>query len=121
MMRYLCILFVFTCFIFHAQDEDICLNTATGKIYGTLRLPEKKSNLDLVILHAGSGPTDRNGNQEEIECNTLRYLADVLASEGFASLRYDKRGVGESKSALTDEWEITLDKYVNDLRDWRCV
>lgn len=103
---------------FHAQDESIVLQTESGKIDGTLRLPVKKKDLTIVILHQGSGPTDRNGNQEDYENNSLKYIADVLAAEGIASLRYDKRGVGESKAALSDPSDITLDIYVNDLKKW---
>ena len=45
-----------------AQEEAVVLQTPTGDIYGTLLTPERNNNLPVVLLIAGSGPTDRNGN-----------------------------------------------------------
>ena len=51
----------------------------------------------VVIVIAGSGPTDRDGNQQPgLDTDTYRMLAEALAREGIASIRYDKRGVGTS-------------------------
>jgi len=51
-----------------------------------------------VLLIAGSGPTDRNGNSslEAGPVNTLKTLADWLSQDGVASLRYDKLGSGKT-------------------------
>ncbi|MFI1919927.1 alpha/beta hydrolase family protein [Nocardia sp. NPDC020380] len=51
-----------------------------------------------VLLLAGSGPTDRNGDSKLVSgsIGTLNYLADVLARHGIASLRYDKLGTGQT-------------------------
>lgn len=115
---FILLLFLLSDSFLFCQDEPIVLQTETGKIEGTLRLPIQKEKLTLVILHQGSGPTDRNGNQEELESNTLKYIADVLAAQGVASLRYDKRGVGDSRAAMSDVSDLTFDTYVNDLKDW---
>ncbi len=52
----------------------------------------------LVIIIPGSGPTDRNGNSMVMKGNGQPYkmLADSLSKKGFASVRYDKPGVGQS-------------------------
>ncbi|MBK9283910.1 MAG: alpha/beta fold hydrolase [Sphingobacteriaceae bacterium] len=105
-------------FHLHAQEEEIVLETSTGKIFGTYKLPQEKKNLTLVIIHQGSGPTDRNGNQDDMENNSLKYIADVLAIHGIASLRYDKRGIAESKEAMSDISDITFETYINDLKSW---
>jgi len=43
------------------------------------------------LLLAGSGPTDRNGNQQpNLTPNTLAQIADALAGQGIMSLRFDK-------------------------------
>lgn len=67
---------------------------------GTLLLPIK-SELQRVpglVLVAGSGPTDRDGNNplapERIDL--LKQIAELLARAGIATLRYDKRGIGGS-------------------------
>src|ERR1700726_604740 len=66
---------------------------------GTLIIPAHKSGVKVpgVIIIAGSGPADRNGNEgTAFVTNLYSQLADQLAQQGIASLRYDKRGVGAS-------------------------
>ncbi|CCG99968.1 hypothetical protein FAES_1959 [Fibrella aestuarina BUZ 2] len=59
---------------------------------GTLTLPANATQpLPVVLLIAGSGPTDRNGNAPGLTLNMYRQLADSLARRGVAVLRYDKR------------------------------
>ncbi len=70
------------------------------------------------LIIAGSGPTDRNGNNEEMENNSLKMLADALNKKGFAALRYDKRGVGQSSEVNKDEMEMRPETYVNDVKEW---
>lgn len=45
-------------------------------------------------------------------------LAYGLAKHGIASLRYDKRGIGESKAAAKSEADLRFDDFVNDASDW---
>ena len=52
----------------------------------------------VVLIIAGSGPTDRNGNNPMMTNNSLKMLAKELQKNGIASVRYDKRGIGESFS-----------------------
>jgi pimeloyl-ACP methyl ester carboxylesterase len=62
---------------------------------GTLMLPSHaEGKVPAVVLIAGSGPTDRDGNQAGLETNVLRQFAGALAQHGIASFRYDKRGIG---------------------------
>ena len=66
---------------------------------GTLDIPAHKAEVKVpgVIIIAGSGPVDRNGNEgTAFVTNLYSQLADQLAQQGIASLRYDKRGVGAS-------------------------
>jgi pimeloyl-ACP methyl ester carboxylesterase len=64
---------------------------------GTLTLPDCSStSAPSVLLAAGSGPIDRDSNHRRMRFDVTRQLASALAAEGIASLRYDKRGVGES-------------------------
>ena len=53
-----------------AIDQPISLNTGTGKIYGSLLLPASAAKLPVVLIIAGSGPTDRDGNSALIKGNT---------------------------------------------------
>ena len=102
-----------------AQADSVTLETANGLLYGTLNVPEMADTaVPLVILHVGSGPTDRDGNQPRFTMQTHRLLAEGLAKNGIASLRFDKRGVGASRGALTSEADLRFEDYVSDLEGW---
>ncbi len=75
------------------------------KLSGTLALPldSELRYVPGVVLIAGSGPTDRDGNNPLAppsvvggRIDLLREIAALLARNGIASLRYDKRGIGRS-------------------------
>lgn len=100
--------------------EPIILETPTGKIYGTLLLPKSSKLIPVAIIIAGSGPTNRDGNSPALPGanNSLKYLAEGLSAQGIATLRYDKRGVGESVNALAKEEDIRFDHYIDDVVLW---
>ena len=59
---------------------------------GTLTLPAGDKPAPALLLIPGSGPTDRNGNQPPaLVTDLLKQLAERLAREGVATLRFDKR------------------------------
>jgi uncharacterized protein len=94
---------------------NIFLKTPKGNINGTLLVPEGKQKLPVVLIIAGSGPTDRNGNQGDlVHTNAYQMIADSLFKKGIASLRYDKRGVGESIAAMGSESDLSFDDGIND-------
>ena len=102
-----------------AQADSVALEVEGGTLYGNLLLPQDVDMpVPLVILHVGSGPTDRNGNQARLKMNTHLMLAEELAAAGIASLRYDKRGVAASSKALTSEADLRFEDYVSDLKQW---
>jgi len=80
------------------RQLPISLDTDQGTLYGSLLLPQSDKPVPVALLIAGSGPTDRDGNNPEGGHNdALKKLAQVLARNGIASLRYDKRGVAASR------------------------
>lgn len=87
---------------------------------GTLMMPDKQADsaIPVVLIVAGSGPTNRDGNLGHIQNNSLKYLAEGLATAGIASLRYDKRGVGESKSEAVHESDMRFSGNVADTLSW---
>jgi pimeloyl-ACP methyl ester carboxylesterase len=94
--------------------EDV---TVAG-LSGTLLKPAGAARPPVVLLIAGSGPTDRNGNQGGTGPGELRELAEALAQRGIASLRYDKRGIGRSAVAGLREQDLVLDTFVEDAAGW---
>jgi pimeloyl-ACP methyl ester carboxylesterase len=50
--------------------------------------------------------------------NSLKYTAEELAKKGIASLRFDKRGVGQSTEIEKDEYTLRFETFVNDVRAW---
>jgi hypothetical protein len=101
-----------------AAELDISLQTATGVLYGTLAVPSK-TPAPVVLIIAGSGPTDRNGNSAlGLQTNAYGLLAAALAQRGVASVRYDKRGVGASASPNLSEKDLRFETYVDDAAAW---
>lgn len=73
-----------------------------GTLAGTLTRPDTPAaSLAGAVLVAGSGPTDRDGNQAGLQTDLLKQIAQALAQAGIASLRYDKRGMGRSDKPAT--------------------
>ncbi len=96
------------------QKSDFVYKTQGGKLYGSFALPKSEEPVPVVLIIAGSGPTDRNGNQDAVSSNAYKMIADSLKSAGIATLRYDKRGVGESAGAMKDESSMRFEDMVND-------
>ncbi len=92
---------------------------------GTLLLPmtSEMQYVPGVVLIAGSGPTDRDGNNPLIPAriDLLKQIAELLARAGIASLRYDKRGIGASTprprdSLAEQERFFAWDNFIGDVQ-----
>jgi len=97
-------------------ESPISLKTVAGVISGTLTMPEDASGkIPVVLIIAGSGPTDRNGNSPQLQLRTNAYLelAEGLGKNGIASVRYDKRMVGASQTG-NKESDLRFEDYVDD-------
>lgn len=88
-----------------------------GALEGTLLRPDGAAS-PVALIVAGSGPTDRNGNQPGLVNDHLRHLAQALAAQGIATLRTDKRGVAASAAGAPDESALTPQVYAQDAADW---
>ncbi|HEY5885499.1 MAG TPA: alpha/beta fold hydrolase [Pyrinomonadaceae bacterium] len=110
--------------------EPISIESPTGTLHGTLTTPKSRSSVPVVLIIAGSGPTDRDGNSPVFKGpnNSLKLLAEGLAAQGIASLRYDKRGIGETGKAMQlaaeraktplREEDLSFEKYIDDAVRW---
>lgn len=97
-------------------EHAIELPTAWGKLCGTLLLPDSPPPWTAALLVAGSGPTDRDGNNPLLPAplDNLKRFAEALAARGIASLRYDKRGVGASAYPGLSEEKLRFEDLVDD-------
>ncbi len=100
------------------RASPIQLETKNGKIDGTIDLPAGAGPFPVVILIAGSGPTDRDGNQPRMKNDSLKQLGHGLAARGIAVLRYDRRGIGKSAAVQPKEEDLRFDMLVGDVVEW---
>jgi hypothetical protein len=96
-------------------EKEISISTPGGdKLYGTLL--SKNNQQKLAIIIAGSGPTDRDGNNPlGVAANSYRMLAYALDSQNIATFRFDKRGVGKSIPDDFQQDKLVFDNYVADV------
>jgi uncharacterized protein len=90
------------------QVDDVALHTV-------LTTPLNIGTYPLAVIIAGSGPTDLDGNLPSMYNNSLKNLSNALVENKIATVRFDKRGIGKSKSTSIKEVGLTIDKYANDL------
>lgn len=98
---------------------DIKLLSDTIQLFGTLTLPKADGNkVPLTIIIAGSGPTDRDCNNPMGKSNTYKMIAEGLMESGIATLRYDKRMIGESTKNKLSEDDLRFDQMISDAVNW---
>ena len=107
---------IFFLFAFNSliSQEIVISSFDSYKIYGSL-LKHEQPQSNLAIIIAGSGPTDRDGNNSSIKGNYLKILADELYKKGISSYRFDKRGVAKSIGDLTSDNQIKFQDFTNDV------
>lgn len=103
-----------------AAEREVTLTRDFGTLYGTLTEPDSSKSETVVVMIAGSGPTDRNGNNRlGIRTNAYLYLAQALEKAGIASLRYDKRGIAQSAYDDPERLsEVVFEDFVADAAAW---
>ncbi|WP_226678044.1 alpha/beta hydrolase [Mesobacillus jeotgali] len=79
--------------------EEISFNSDV-KLTGTLLIPDQgKETYPAMVFLPGSGQLNRDGSTPngKFKFNLYKDLAELCTSLGFATFRYDKRGIGESE------------------------
>lgn len=105
--------------LFAFSEEEVELETDGCTLKGTLTTQDDPSkSTALVILIAGSGPTDRNGNNPQMSNNSLKMFSEMLVDNGYACLRYDKRAIGESEVTDFTHNNVSFHKFVDDAIAW---
>ena len=99
----------------YATEEVVFENRAEGAyLAGTLTYPVgyegmKWRKVPLVVMVTGSGIQNRD--EEVFGHKPFAVIADWLARNGIASLRYDDRGAGDSKGPLVG---LTTENFASD-------
>jgi pimeloyl-ACP methyl ester carboxylesterase len=97
-------------------ETPITVKTLVGTISGTLTTPKDVSGkIPVVIIIPGTGPVDRDGNSNTgLNTNMYKLLAYALGKSGIASVRYDRRMVGQS-TGNQKESELRFEDNVDDV------
>ena len=100
-----------------AADRPVQIGHGAEALHGSLMRPDGRVAPAAVLMINGSGPEDRDGNdfKDHERSRTVKLLAQALAERGVVSLRYDKRGVGESAGAGDAS---TFDDTVREAAGW---
>ncbi len=95
---------------FPYKEESVSFTNAQYTFNGTLTLPENFSkNTPVVLMVTGSG--QQNRDEELFSHKPFAVIADALARQGIASLRYDDRGWGDKSVNFAD---FTTDDFRQD-------
>ena len=100
-------------------ETQFTIQSGTLTLPGTLTVPAKYNHqIPVALIVAGSGPTDRNGNsagplRAQNNSNLYAILAWQLATAGIASVRYDKRVLGDNLQKM-DLSSISIDDFIAD-------
>lgn len=102
------------------KDRFVEVKVKGGTMFGQLEIPPGEGPFPLMVIIAGSGPTDRNGNSIAFpgKNNSLKMIAEDLVENGVATIRYDKRGVGNNTSLVGKEEDLRFDQYIDDAAKW---
>ena len=95
---------------FSYKEESVSFTNAQYTFNGTLTLPENYSkNTPVVLMVTGSG--QQNRDEELFSHKPFAVIADALARQGIASLRYDDRGWSDKSVNFAD---FTTDDFRQD-------
>jgi hypothetical protein len=92
-------------------DESVLVPSLGFNLAATITRPKGVANAPAVILVGGSGPTDRDETVAGIPI--FGHIARDLVAAGFAVVRFDKRGVGQSGGRAES---ATIADYAEDAR-----
>ncbi|MDZ4669385.1 MAG: alpha/beta fold hydrolase [Phototrophicales bacterium] len=95
-------------------EQEVMVITGRWELGGTLLTPVGEELFPAVVIVHGSGPSDRDGTVSGVN-KPYRDLAQGLASNGVAVLRYDKRTLVYRADSADDVVNLTVDdETIND-------
>ena len=112
-----------------AFGVDYLVDSGNGLLRGSFLEPEPAASSDYsiardysiatpVVLLLSGAQADRDGNNYAVpgRSDALAELAQSLASLGVCSLRFDKRGTGESYRLGSNEGSLRFDDHIADAK-----
>jgi pimeloyl-ACP methyl ester carboxylesterase len=101
------------------REKILTLASHPAPLQGTLKRPvQTNARAAAILILAGSGPVDWDGNLPQARSDNLKLLAHGLARRGVSTLRIDKRGVAASRVAGPSEADLGFTTYVDDALAW---
>ncbi|MFJ7735725.1 alpha/beta hydrolase [Lysinibacillus sp. NPDC097287] len=95
--------------------ETISIPVENGELKVALETASEGKPSPVALIIAGSGPTDKDGNSAAgLKNDSYKMLAEGLAKEGIATIRYDKRGVGDNIGLFTKEEDVSFELFAED-------
>lgn len=95
-------------------EKEVTVKSGVS-LSATISIPkEAKEKMDAIVIVPGTGISDRDGNMpsKNFNMNIYKDLAHFFSKLGFVTIRYDKRGVGESKGSHV---ETSFNDLVDDV------
>jgi pimeloyl-ACP methyl ester carboxylesterase len=103
---------------YNAEEVTFTNSKANIQLAGTFTFPKREGKFPAVILISGSGPQNRD--EELMGHKPFLVLSDYLTKAGIAVLRFDDRGVGQSKgdfkSATTVDFASDVESAIDYLK-----
>jgi len=98
------------------MSKDVTFEGKGLTLAGTMLTPGGTPKAPAMLLLPGSGPTDRDGNSIALpdKVDSLKQIAEELAKNGIASLRFDKRAIRRYQ----DKWPKDLGE-LNKFFSWQ--
>lgn len=93
-------------------ETEVTVGAEGWPLPGTLTMPVGDGPFPAAVLVHGSGPNDRDLTLGPNKA--FRDLAQGLASQGIAVLRYDKRTLTHGERVVADPTFTVFDEYVDD-------
>lgn len=97
-------------------ESSLNIPTNSVTINGTLLTPVSVEKIELAILIPGSGPTDRDGNNVAMKNNSLKFLAEGLASNNIATYRFDKSVLSYSIADKEKISSLTFEVFIDEAK-----
>jgi pimeloyl-ACP methyl ester carboxylesterase len=92
-------------------EHDVSIDAKDAVLAGTISVPDDGGPFPGVLMVHGSGPLDRDENMRGQRLDVFNSFAAHLAARGIASMRYDKRGCGQSTGDYwrAGYWDLVTD------------